>query len=1170
VSAADGRNRKIKILTAQVTALRYISKGCWIVKKAKFQSVGGIRSESTTKKKRVRRLPLYENKGYTNYVSITMKIILVFIISLLLAFSAHAQQPFICTLPDFPSGQPSPPTSPPGACSIDFSTYDVSAPFTIYVNLFFKNGPNGLNFTPDSAVLIGHQFIDIANSQLAGMGLSNKSGPNGVIPAIVPNAKWRYKIYTEGLPGDDLGGIWLGNNPNSGMYAGKVVNININNNFNSNGTPACWSGNVPVPPSALPCMTSCPVNIDGIYSCHAEFWGLGVYARTLNHEFGHAMGLDHVSFCGNQCRFDDVDPEAHCGPNCPSLATCDLANPARIICPMGMPPDTTRCKWDFSNNLMSQGVNLAPFTNTRLPDALTPCQWEVVQNYILNTPMARVSWADNCQEIDTDYSIPSGTTVTWTSLVNINRNIIVEKNAILNINCEVRFANGTGIIVKPGGRLNINGAKLTNLCKDQPWKGIVAEGESGQSQFTPGKHGRVFVNSGSTVENALTAIKLIAGGIVYAKESMLANNGTGIEYKPYSNFWPFSNPVQPRSHLGSISNCTFLWNNDFTASDINAGVEMLEVRGIIITGCSFTNDRSIKNPMGADDYGYGVKATDARFLVTSLGIGNTFPPTSYDHTGFKGLGYGVYVGTAQSGIDSTISTSDDFVNVPYTVQQATFSECIYGIHNRFVSQGTIVGNTFNMGKLPPANSYSGNTPYTNAQYGVFIENGANGFELQENQFIKVENNVDYTYGSYCQNLGDFNNKIRRNTYTNVEAGNLADENNAVPAIGIIPPRGLYYLCNTNTNQNHDFYVYPSSDIRRNQGLEITGTSNFIAAGNVLTLANSPKGDFENNGPQARYFHDGNAEKPLYHLGLAFSDVDPNTCQSNYCLPPCREKDEWQAIKADYDAKRGSYLSAVSEIPVQQPGNATLVEQKTNLAAGYRSRMDELSNTLSLHMVFDSTTYNVDSIRVWWQKMESPVSDMVVARDLLAKGQNSKAFAQLDAISSKYNLSESELSDLNDYRAIMQIMQGESVSGLSSSKVQQLLGYANNGKGISAAWAKNILTVKGYHFPPLPKPLGSKERSPNERVSVQKTDLYIVSPNPAKDMVKFSRMDVQSLTGTFIVVTNTDGRIVWQSPASMDSSNHIIWQTTNAPAGVYFYTIRDAKGLIQSGRISIIK
>jgi hypothetical protein len=143
-----------------------------------------------------------------------MKIILVFIISLVLAFSAHAQQPFICTLTDLPSGQPSPPASPPGACSIDFSTYDVSAPFTIYVNLHFKDGSNGANFTPDSAVLIGHQLIDIANEQLAGMGLSNRAGPGGVIPAVVPNAKWKYKIYTEGLPGDDLGGIWLGNNPN--------------------------------------------------------------------------------------------------------------------------------------------------------------------------------------------------------------------------------------------------------------------------------------------------------------------------------------------------------------------------------------------------------------------------------------------------------------------------------------------------------------------------------------------------------------------------------------------------------------------------------------------------------------------------------------------------------------------------------------------------------------------------------------------------------------------------------------------------------------------------------------------------------------------------------------------------------------------------------------------
>lgn len=1096
-----------------------------------------------------------------------------FILTLLLiafyASKAMAQQHIMCEVPDQSGPESSQPAASSAACSVDFSTYDVSAPFTIYVNLHFKDGPGGLNFTPDEAVSIGHQFINIANGQLAGMGVSNKSGPGGVIPPVLSDTKWKYKIYTEGLPGDDLGGIWLGNNSNLGMYAGKVVNIIINNGFNGQN-PICWSGSVPT--QNLPCLTWCDVTINGIFSCHDEFWGLPVYARILNHEFGHALGLEHSNYCLNQCRFDDLDPEAHCGPNCPELATCDGWNTGYITCSPGTPA-FKKCKWDFSNNLMSQGVNLLAGTNTRLPDALTPCQWEIVQNFIVNSSLPKAAWADNCQEIDTDYSIPSGTTVTWSSLVNINRNIIVEKSAILNINCEVRFATGTGIVVKPGGRLNINAAKLTNLCKDQPWKGIVVEGESGQSQYTTGKHGRVYVNSGSTIENALTAIKLVDGGIVYAKESTLANNGTGIEYKPYSNFWPFSNPVQPRNHFGRISNCTFLWNNDFTALDIDAGIEMLEVRGINATGCSFTNNRSIKNPMSYADYGYGIKATDARFSVTSLGIGNTDPPSSYDHTGFKGLGYGVYVGTAQSGINGTASTSYDFVNVPYTVQQATFSECIYGIHNRFVSQGTIVGNTFSMGKLPPADPYSGNTPYTNSQYGVFIENGANGFELQENQFTKVEDNVEYAYGSYSQNLGDFNNKIRRNTYTNVEAGNLADENNAVSAIGVNPPRGLYYLCNTNTNQNHDFYVYSGSDIRRNQGLEIAGTSNFTAAGNVFTLANSPKGDFENNGPQAWYFRNQVTEEPMFFSGLQtpFPVGDLNNCLSDYCLPPCREKEEWPALRADYDAKRGAYLSAVSEIQVTQSlGNDALTEQKSNLAAGYRLCMDDLSNTLSLHMAFDTTTYSVDSVRVWWQKMESPVSDMVVARDLLAKGQNSTAFTRLDAISGKYNLTEGELADLSDYRAIMQVMQGESASGLSSTKVQQLLGYANNGKGISAAWAKNILTVNGHHFPPQPKPLGSRERSQKEEQKVQKPDAYLVSPNPAKDQVRFARIDVQAITGTFIIVTDADGRIIWQSLANTNNADNVVWQTGNAAAGVYFYTIRDANGLIQSGRISIIK
>ncbi len=757
---------------------------------------------------------------------------------------------------------------------------------------------------------------------------------------------------------------------------------------------------------------------------------------------------------------------------------------------------------------------------------------------------------------------------TWSGENYVSGDVTVVNGITLNIEGTVKFSEGTRLIIRPGGNVTLNG-KLTNSCMN-PWEGVVVNGVSSASQYTSGQHGRFTCRPGSIIENANIAVSLWAGGILNANGAWFVNNGTGVSYHSYSNFWPFGSQYgQLRDHLGGITDCQFLWNNDFSkAANINSGIEMEEVRGIRISGCSFINERTIKNPIGNNDYGYGIKATDARFSVLSRAISNTYPPTSYDHSLFKGLGYGIYVGTAQNGANETPNIADDFVSVPYTVQQATFSECIYGIHNRFVSQATIVGNTFNMGTLPPAGSLSGNTPFTNIQVGVYIENGANGFELQENQFTKANGNVEFAYGSYCQNLGWFNNDIRRNTYTNVDEGNLADENNAITT----PNRGLYYLCNTNATKKHDFYVYPGSDIRLNQGLELANNT-FQSAGNTFTKANRPTGDFENNGPQVRYCYNSPSEIPMFFSGLSFSNVSSNACDVQYCLPPCRGKDEWQGLKEEYTTTRSIYQTAVNDMQgASAVGNPTLAEQKSNIAARYRLRLDDLSNTLSLHMVFDSTTYSVDSIRVWWQKMESPVSDMVVARDYLAKGQSIAAFAVLDAMPSKYSLSNIEITDLTDYRSIMQLMQGESTAALSQGKINQLLTYANTGTGLSAAWAKNILTVKGYHFPPQPKRVGKSEgrvENPNNKNVTIREDQYIVSPNPAKDYVQFMSVGQGNSSPVTILVSDATGRTIWRSSPVQGLSTST-WQTADIRSGIYFYTIQSETGQIQSGRISIIK
>jgi hypothetical protein len=154
---------------------------------------------------------------------------------------------------------------------------------------------------------------------------------------------------------------------------------------------------------------------------------------------------------------------------------------------------------------------------------------------------------------------------------------------------------------------------------------------------------------------------------------------------------------------------------------------------------------------------------------------------------------------------------------------------------------------------------------------------------------------------------------------------------------------------------------------------------------------------------------------------------------------------------------------------------------------------------------------------------------------------------------------------------MQIMQGEQVLSLPQTKIAQLLHFANNGTGISAAWAKNILTVRGYHFPPMPiYPDGVEERSftPSPKVQSSVVNPYTIAPNPARDYVMFTRSELMSQPAT-IVITDINGKKVWQHSIFPNNLNWT-WETTSINSGIYFYNISDTNGIVQSGRIAIIK
>ncbi|NCA86888.1 MAG: hypothetical protein EOM83_15195, partial [Clostridia bacterium] len=127
---------------------------------------------------------------------------------------------------------------------------------------------------------------------------------------------------------------------------------------------------------------------------------------------------------------------------------------------------------------------------------------------------------------------------TWNIDKTINSDLIVESNATLTVKSCLRFADNAKLIIKPGGKLILNGGTLTNACTGL-WQGIEVWGNPLLSQI-PANQGWLSISNGGTIENAVVAVKAgtgdfgaKGGGIVHASEAFFRNNKSDVAFHDY-------------------------------------------------------------------------------------------------------------------------------------------------------------------------------------------------------------------------------------------------------------------------------------------------------------------------------------------------------------------------------------------------------------------------------------------------------------------------------------------------------------------------------------------------------------------------------------------------------------------------------------------------------------
>lgn len=546
----------------------------------------------------------------------------------------------------------------------------------------------------------------------------------------------------------------------------------------------------------------------------------------IAHEYGHSVGLRHQYDnleITNTTHFDFLDDIYG---NCPILGNpCTVpanCNPqSGYVCPMavcyfsGVPNSSPLMSSSFDSRYIS------PKSEGRMHRSLSLFNSHFGSNV---KPMHQYV------EEKTSYAIPLTITAdeTWDFAIKMYQDIVVKPGKTLTITCEVRMPINGKIIVEPGGKLVVDGGKITTAHM-QRWNGIELWGNTAVAQTPSGGYypqASLILKNGAVIANANNAVTTwkpndwsMTGGVIKASDAIFQNNRRAVEFRYYPNF----------SDVSAFTNCEFVIDGPLLGGGYcNSMVTAENIKGISFKGCTFKcTDNTLNN---INTFPKGIYTENAHFSVTPHCNMTTptipCPLNNMVPNRFIGL---------HTGIEALNGTNNTF-----TIDSASFENCRYGVVSMLVNQFKIVRSNFIL-----------NPFFTSGAANGIIHTNCTGFTIENNHFTSSTANAHSfaLTGITSNTTGSGFNEIYNNAYSNLRNANISTGTNWVFGT-TTSPLGLKYKCNTMTNNLIDIQV-TNGTIGQNQGT--ASGSTYAPAGNIFSTTGDPEGHFKNMGANLVYY-----------------------------------------------------------------------------------------------------------------------------------------------------------------------------------------------------------------------------------------------------------------------------------------------------------------------------
>lgn len=800
---------------------------------------------------------------------------------------------------------------------------------------------------------------------------------------------------------------------------------------------------------------------------------------------------------------------------------------------------------------------------------LTPTEIGQIHRHLSISSIRKYTTDDSF--LSTPYEITTDTE--WDLNFTSYRNVIVESGFTLTITCKLVMKSNAKIIVKPGGKLVVDGGIITTEDSRQ-WQGIEVWGNSSTHQSSINGvcgQGWLELRNGAVIENAKCAVELwrpdywtTTGGVIHASDATFRNNAMAVRAVCYQNYHPYTHV--PLNYNAYFNNCSFIVDNDYLGTEtFQKHVVLAEVDGIAFSGCDFSANRSVS---GVDPWCIGISAYDAHFSVTSPCTTNNTPcpDEEMDHSTFTGLCSGIR------------ASSDGRHPRSFTVRNTLFINNDFGIHAENTDFPTILFNDFRIGGICDFN------------YGVCLRN-VTGFCIEENLFRPYSKSKTTTVGIAVYHSNGVND-IYRNTFLNLSRANLALGQNTTGGTNSTL-LGLTYSCNDFNGNQRDIMVLQrdgAGDIQSQQG------SSSCPSGN--TYSNSIFQIYNDGLHQIDYYYNSSEadETPtpslLYRVNR-YGTTNANACATHYGNSPIvKSPSEKSALEAEYLSAYNAYsdLRLLYESHMDNSGaqdptadNSTTTEmlqigaQMAHFSHEYRLAAGDI-----IRSNLNDSIANPTELRTWLGNMNDIAADRMAISSYLQEGDSASAFALANTLPALYGLQGSQLSDHEDYIRLLQLHQTlnsthRNVFQLTQKETDLVAGIADNGNGVSQSMARAMMEqlssreTSSCIDPELPdSERGEKGWNGYTGVASNRATASDVtlSPNPATTWTTVNYTLPGNTTKAVLTLTNMLGVNVLTKELEDVQGNKVI-DLRGLATGVYVYTIQYEQ-FTETGKLVITK